>query len=494
MQNGTLIQFFHWYIPADGSLWNFLKQDAKRLAGMGITAVWTPPAFKGSKGADSEGYDIYDMYDLGEFDQKNSVRTKYGTKQEYLDAVAALQAAGLQVYVDIIPNHLAGADATEKVRVRKVAPDNRNQFISEEYEIEAYTKFTFPGRKGKYSAFQWDHTCFSGVDFANDTQEKAIFSIVNEYGDNWEEVADKEYGNYDYLLGNDIEFRNPAVREEFKRWGEWYWNQVKFDGIRMDAVKHISPAFMKEWIDHMRAFTRRQLFVVGEYWAPEKLEDMLRFIDIMEGRMSLFDAPLHHNLFQAARCGKEYDLTTIFHQTLVEKQPNLAVTLVGNHDTQPLQVLEANIDPWFKQIAYSLILLREAGYPCVFYPDLYGAKYTDKNSHGEDCEVVLEPVAKLDKLLQARQRFAYGQQRDYFDHPNCIGWTREGDEAHPGSGCAVIISNGEAGTKRMEAGKRQAGKQFVDCLGNSEGQITIQEDGWAEFHCAAGNVSIWVPA
>ena len=33
---------------------------------------------------------VYDMYDLGEFNQKNTIRTKYGTKDEYL---AAIQAA-----------------------------------------------------------------------------------------------------------------------------------------------------------------------------------------------------------------------------------------------------------------------------------------------------------------------------------------------------------------------------------------------------------------
>ena len=492
MQNGAIFQYFHWYVPSDGSLWNALKAEAQRLARMGITAVWTPPAFKGSKGAESQGYDIYDMYDLGEFDQKNTVRTKYGTKQQYLDAIAAVQAAGMQVYVDIIPNHLAGADGTEKIKVRKVDPNNRNQFTSDPFEIEGYTRFTFPGRRGKYSAFQWDHSCFSGVDYAKNNGEKGIYNIINQYGEGWEEVADKEHGNYDYLLATDIEFRNPAVREEFKRWGEWYWRLVKFGGIRMDAVKHIAPSFIKEWIDHMRSIAGQQLFVVGEYWSPEKLDDMLRFIDITEGRMSLFDAPLHHNLFQAASAGKNYDLRTIFDQTLTSRQPHLAVTMVGNHDTQPLQLLEAPVQPWFKQAAYSLLLLQEKGYPCIFYPDLYGAKYTGKDHNGEDREITLEPVSNLDKLIEVRSRLAYGMQRDYLDYPSCIGWTREGDDEHQHAGCAVIISNGDPGNKNMEIGRRHAGKKFKDCLGNVPGEITISESGWAEFHSPAGGVAVWI--
>ena len=44
-------------------------------------------------------------------------------------------------------------------------------------------------------------------------------------------------------------------------------------------------------------------------------------------------------------------------------------------------------------------------------------------------------------------------QRDYFDHSNTIGWTREGVKEKKGSGCAVVISNGSGGNKVMEIGK-----------------------------------------
>lgn len=44
------------------------------------------------------------------------------------------------------------------------------------------------------------------------------------------------------------------------------------------------------------------------------------------------------------------------------------MTLVANHDTQPLQALEAPVEPWFKPLAYALILLRENGVPSVFIP------------------------------------------------------------------------------------------------------------------------------
>lgn len=492
MKNGMLIQFFHWYYPSDGSLWKFLTQESNRLSELGVTAVWLPPAYKGSEGANSAGYDVYDLYDLGEFDQKKTVRTKYGTKEEYLQAIEAAHKAGMQVYADVILNHLCGADATEKIQVKKVNPDNRNEFISDVETIEADLKFEFPGRNKKYSAFVWDHQCFSGVDFAKDRNEKGIFKIMNEYGEGWENVADSEHGNYDYLLGSDIEFRNPAVREELKRWGEWYCQQTGIDGFRLDAIKHIAPDYLKEWLDHLRHITQREMFTVGEYWSPEKPEDMLRFIDLTESRMSLFDAPLHHKFYLASCNKKNFDLRTIFDNTLTQSRPALSVTLVGNHDTQPGQLLETCIESWFRPLAYSLILLRSEGYPCVFFPDLYGARFTYQDKDGNKKSTVTKPVPNLEKMMKGRSRFVHGQQRDYFDDPVCIGWTHEGDEEHPGSGCAVVMSSKKEGRKKMEIGKQHAGKIFYDYLGNSNEQLKIQDDGWGEFSCGKGNLSVWV--
>ena len=49
-------------------------------------------------------------------------------------------------------------------------------------------------------------------------------------------------------------------------------------------------------------------------------------------------------------------------------KPELAVTLVDNHDTQPLQALEAPVEAWFKPMAYALILLRRKVILMFFTP------------------------------------------------------------------------------------------------------------------------------
>ncbi|MEO8109818.1 MAG: alpha-amylase [Ginsengibacter sp.] len=487
---GTMLQYFHWYTPGDGNLWKQIKEDAPRLAGLGFTAIWLPPAFKAANGGYSAGYDVYDLYDLGEFDQKGTIRTKYGTRDEYLEALKAIRENEMQVMVDIVLNHKAGGDEIERINVVKVDPENRNDDISDEFFIDAFTKFTFPGRQKKYSEFIWDFMCFTGVDYAYDLNEDGIFRIVKEHTSSWQEMITDEKGNYDYLMYNDIDFRNDYVREELNKWGKWYWEQANFDGVRLDAVKHISPFFYVEWLHQLRINTNKEIFAVGEYWAPGQLELLLKYIEATGGNMSLFDSSLHHNLHHASRIGNDFDLTTIFHDTLVEVMPEKAVTVVSNHDTQPLQALEAPVDPWFKPIAYALILLRDEGYPCVFYPDLFGANYRDYGRDGKEYEIWMPAVPKIEKLMQARKDNAYGFQRNYFDHANCIGWTREGDGYH--SGCAVVISNGDDGNKTMEIGIWYKGKTFVDLLENHPAEVVINDDGWGEFFASAGNVSVWV--
>lgn len=155
IENGLMIQYFEWNISNDGKHWENLKNDAAHLKEIGVSAVWLPPAYKGTSSFDV-GYGAYDLWDLGEFDQKGTVRTKYGTKQELLEAIEELHKYGINVYLDVVLNHKGGADETEKFLAIEVDPSDRTKEISEPYEIEGWTKFTFPGRGGQVFPVQME--------------------------------------------------------------------------------------------------------------------------------------------------------------------------------------------------------------------------------------------------------------------------------------------------------------------------------------------------
>ncbi|WP_435926917.1 alpha-amylase [Dryocola sp. BD613] len=492
MRNPTLLQCFHWYSPGGGELWSEVEALAPNLNKIGINMVWLPPAYKGSSGGYSVGYDVYDLFDLGEFDQKGSVATKYGDKTQLLAAVKALKDNNIAVLLDVVVNHKMGADEKERIRVNRVNADNRNDIDDEIIECEAWTRYTFPARNGKYSRFIWDYKCFSGVDHIENPDEEGIFKIINDYtGEGWNEQVNDELGNFDYLMGNNIDFRNHAVTEEIKYWARWVMQETGCDGFRLDAVKHIPAWFYKEWIEHVQEVAETPLFIVAEYWS-HSVDKLQEYIAQVEGKTMLFDAPLQMNFHQASQQGRDYDMSQIFAGTLVEADPFHAVTLVANHDTQPLQALEAPVESWFKPLAYALILLRENGVPSVFYPDLFGASYDDEGGDGETYHIDMPIVEQLEDLIHARERFAHGVQTLWFDHPNCIAFSRSGTEDYPG--CVVVLSNGDEGEKTIELGENYGGKSWRDYLSNREETLTTDEKGSATFTCNGGSVSVWVLA
>lgn len=483
--NGTMIQFFHWYNPSDGTLWQELKEKASELSDAGITAVWIPPAYKGAAGVEDVGYGVYDLFDLGEFNQKGDIKTKYGTKSQLIDAINAVHAQSMEVYGDVVFNHKDGGDEIETFLAQEVDWNDRNKVLSDWYQIAGYTKFTFPGRGSKYSNMQWHWWCFDSLSYNAITGNTHKLYRLKDKG--FETEVSNERGNYDYLLGSDIDTRESFVIGELRYWGRWFVDQTKINGFRIDAVKHVRSSFFKDWVNHLRVhFSGRNLFSFAEYWSWRDTEPLHYYIGQTEGVMSLFDVPLHMKFHDASRIGSSFDMRTILDRTLVKEQPALAVTFVDNHDTQPGEKLESWVEPWFKPLAYAIILLRREGYPCIFYGDYYGDRYT--RDDGLDATMYSHKFL-IDQFLFARKAYGFGDQHDYFDHPNTIGWTRLGNNDHPGS-MAVVLTNGGDGYKWMNMFRTNA--QYADITAHVGNLVTTNSDGWGQFPCLGGKVSVWL--
>lgn len=485
--NGTMMQYFHWYSPNDGSLWDEVGSRAADLAKAGFTGLWLPPAYKGMDGSRDVGYGTYDLYDLGEFDQKGSVRTKYGTREQYLQAIASLHAAGVQAYADTVLNRRIGGDALETSTATPYLQDDRLHPRGEPREVAAYTHFSFPGRQDQYSPFKWHWSHFNAADYDANSREAGLVYLFE--GKQFDDQVSLEKGNFANLIGCDIDLQDDEVREELTRWGRWYLDTTGVDGFRLDAIKHIAAWFFPTWLDEMIDHAGRELFAVGEYWSPD-VNNLHWYLNRLGPKMSLFDVALHYNFHIASRMGGNYDMRRILEGTLMQQRPYQAVTFVENHDSQPLQSLESVVEPWFKPLAYAMILLRREGYPCVFYGDYYGAEYEDRGRDGQSYKIVMPSHrALIDKLLYARRHYAHGSQYDYFDHWNRIGWTRLGNDEFP-KAMAVILSDGLGGGKWMEV--RKPNTKFVDITDQIKEPLYTNDAGWAEFRCLGGSVSVWV--
>ncbi len=478
MRNGVMFQSFEWHSLDDGQFYNHLAKDAAHLAAIGITGIWMPPASKGTSVYDV-GYGSYDYFDLGEFDQKGTVRTKYGTKDELTRCIKALKDNNIEVYADVVLNHKGSADKKELFKAVKVNPDNRNEEIDEPRDIKGWTGFTFPGRKGNYSEFKWHYYHFTAVDYDDITKESAIYKIIGDFKE-WSEGVSDEKGNFDYLMFADIDHAHPDVQKELYHYVEWLIDTLQLDGLRYDALKHIDDGFINGLSEYLKDKYGRDFFFIGEYWASDD-KKMDSYLDDTDYNVHLFDVPLHFRLQRASLDGKNYDMRKIFDHTVVQEHPALSVTFVDNHDSQPNQSLESFVQPWFKPIAYGLILLRKDGYPCVFAGDYYGIGGEHPIEGNQET---------IENLLWIRQNYAYGEQVDYMADPQLIGWVRKGDHDHPGS-LAVVISTGDVNTLTMNVGSDQAGKIYIDLTQKNTDEILIDENGDGHFTVGPGTITCW---
>ena len=171
--NITMFQAYEWNTNNDGQHWNRVANMASELRNLGINQVWLPPAYKGMFGIDDTGYNPYDLYDLGEFcgnTEQPIERTRYGTKDQYLNAIKALQAKDIKVFADIVLNHKAGGEKPETVKCTEVDANNRYRVKNQNTSILAYTIFNYDvygdrSRNNKYSSFKWDASCFDGANW-----------------------------------------------------------------------------------------------------------------------------------------------------------------------------------------------------------------------------------------------------------------------------------------------------------------------------------------
>ncbi|KAI1614740.1 alpha-amylase [Exophiala viscosa] len=492
-ENKTIFQSFEWYLPGttEHHHYTLLTSLLPQLSTLGISHIWLPPGTKATNPEDV-GYATYDLWDLGEFDAKGTghKNTKWGSKSDLERFCTEAKRHDVQVLWDAVLNHKAGADGNENARAVKVDPKDRTKTLTKPYEIESWTKFTFPARGKTYSDMKWDAKHFTGVDYDSRANDHGIFKFVGDrhvHGRrrDWASDVSKELGNYDYLMFADIDHSHPAVRADLFNWGQWITSHLNLGGMRLDAIKHYSLSFLADFLAHLDATSNnKKFFFVGEYWDSDSvvLEKILRKF---HGRLNLFDVQLVYNFSDFSK-GRREDLRTVFDGSLVQRDPVHAVTFVANHDTQETQSLAAPVEEWFIPLAYVLILLRaDSGTPCVFWGDIFG-------NHGPRPRL---PACggKLSRLAVARKLFAYGQQRDYLDTEDCIGWTRLGHKSKSnGAGLAVIMTNSwDRRSKRMFVGQRHAGERWKDILGWEDREVVIDAGGFGTFPVGHRSVGVW---
>lgn len=194
--------------------------------------------------------------------------------------------------------------------------------ISHPETIAGWVGFDFAGRQGKYSSMRYHYHHFNGVDWDDTQKQHGVYKICRPRKE-WAADVSDEHGNYDYLMFANLDHTHPEVRADIFNWSEWLGTELPISGMRIDAAKHYSAAFQKEFVDHLRKTVGADYFLVGEYWRGE-VSLLMKYLRILDYGVSLFDVPLLGR-FSVISKTKGGDLRKMFKGTLVEKCPSHAV-------------------------------------------------------------------------------------------------------------------------------------------------------------------------
>ncbi|MGC2768920.1 MAG: alpha-amylase domain-containing protein [Candidatus Acidiferrum sp.] len=362
--------------PADGDAtidwwWDHLAKEANDLRLSGFTAVWLPPVLKTSDGnkPGSDGYGPFDDYDIGSKNQKGSVSTRFGNREQLQRCVAILRANGLDVYLDMVEHQRVGdttpyvfrylgADGTPNVGRFPKNPPNFVPQVPRDPDLGGPVADDFPfGR----------------------------------------ELAPINAKPPDYVFDNLLAA------------ADWLTRALDVQGYRIDDVKGLSTQFL---LPFLTSKSMNGKFAVGEFFDGNRALVNGWIFDPkgMKGRPSAFDFPLKFALNGMCSRPGGFNMSSLDHAGLAGISPLNAVTFVENHDTDLTAGERIVIN---KMLGYAYILTSE-GYPCIYYRDYS----TDKNCFG------LKPL--IDNLIWIHEILAAGATEQRWEDYNVFAYERLG--------------------------------------------------------------------
>lgn len=314
---GVMMQGFYWDVPIGGTWWNTVNTNISTLSNMaggyGIDRIWLPPVSKAQGGGYSMGYDPYDYYDLGNYNQKGTVETRFGSKVELQNLISALQNNSISVMADVVMNHRSGGQ--------------------NEYN---------PNTGGN------TYTDFSGVASGKMTWNYPTFHPNSTHT--------SDPGNFAGFA--DVCYATGIAYNDMKQWLNWLKNDVGFNGgWRFDYVKGLETWAVKDMIS-----ATGYPFSIGEYWDANT--NTLDWWTNQTGA-SVFDFALYYtmdDIFNNTNGGGYLPNLIDPNKSYAAKNPFKAVTFAGNHDTDTI------VND--KMMAYAFILTYQ-GYPSIWWKDYF---------------------------------------------------------------------------------------------------------------------------
>ena len=356
--------------PNEGGGWyTYLAKLAPRLRDMGFDGIWVPPPSKAANARGGMGYDIYDHYDLGNKFQKGLTATRFGDQDAFLRMIAVAHANGLEVYPDVVLNHMSGG------------AEDPNAWGGNKFKSFQYAGFAGP-KQGR-----WLKTW---LNFHPNPHHAAA-------DDDWrKEMFGPDICYHGSCCDHDCANADTYMRNQARQWFVWLRKQTDADGFRFDAVKHFPPEVVEDLLyNAMDAgktdSEQRRYFAVGEFVVGLNEQDRLDdWASQTKNRCGTFDFPFRAALLNLVQNHGFFDLGSL--PNFQQHNRLKTVPFINNHDTwrglfsdssgngqsnhtgnlKNEDELLSTIDPddaWAR-LAYAAAMVVD-GSPQIYYEDLF---------------------------------------------------------------------------------------------------------------------------
>jgi maltose alpha-D-glucosyltransferase/alpha-amylase len=296
----------------DGDL-NGLAQKLDYLKGLGVDVLWLLPIF--ASPLLDDGYDIADYY---------TIHPDFGNLNDFKDLLQAAHQRGMRVITDLVLNHTS---------------DQHEWFQA--------------ARKGRDNPFH-DYYVWSDSD-QKYSEARIIFLDSEDSNWTWDDSAQRYYWHRFYASQPDLNFDNPAVREEMLRVAK-FWLDLGVDGFRADAVPYLferegtncenlpeTHSYLKE----LRAFIDehypgRILLCEANQWP----NDVRQYFGEGDEFHMGFHFPLMPRIYMALCLGDVAPLVWVMDQTPPIPKNSQWCTFLRNHDELTLEMVTEEERQW----------------------------------------------------------------------------------------------------------------------------------------------------
>lgn len=413
-----------------------LTEKLDYIKDLGATAIWLTPPTENTKVLNLPGRDIYGYHGYWVRDHYE-VEPRQGNLDDVKKLVSEAHKRGMKVVLDVVLNHVG-----------------------------------------------YDHP------FAHDPAKHGWFHHNGDIHD-WDDPFQRENGNLAGLP--DLNQDNPETYEYLLENTRWWVNEMGFDGVRLDAIKHVNIDFWRKFIPDLKERTGKDdLFVVGEVFHGDPA---FQAAYQHAGVDSLFDFPLYYTIRDAfGRGASARRLANHFEQDRHYKDPDALVTFIDNHDI-PRFVNNTN-GHGRQRLKNALAFITAArGIPMLYYGTEVAMEGGEDPDNRRDMQFGKDPeltgyVTRLNNLRTSTPALKYGEQLEMWQDEDVFAFARR----HEGQEVISAFNVRDWGQKRRiplrEGSPLSDGTVLKDQL--SDRTYTVK-DGHIEIDLPERTAAILVP-